>query len=139
MTTPTTPETPLVETPPPTQQVAGGAAMLAPPLSSSQDVIQQQVSAQDYVVLRFAVLGLLVGVAVSLVGVLFLAAIGKAAPEGVLSIGSACVGALATMLVRPPLFPPGRANQQGPPPLFVDRRQQQAPGPPTGVERRRQP
>lgn len=114
--------------------------MLAPPLSSSQDVIQQQVSAQDYVVLRFAVLGLLVGVAVSLVGVLFLAAIGKAAPEGVLSIGSACVGALATMLVRPPLFPPGRANQQGqgPPPLFVDRRQQQAPGPPGGVERRRQ-
>lgn len=95
--------------------------MLAPPLSSSQDVIQQQTSAQDYVVLRFAVLGLLLGVSLSLLGVLFLAAIGKAAPEGVLSIGSASVGALATMLVRPPLFPPGRANQQGPP-IIVDRR-----------------
>ena len=108
--------------PAPVLTTPGGAALLSPPLSSSQDVIQQQTSAQDYVVLRFAVVGLLAGVVVSLIGVLLLAALGKDSPEGVLSIGSACVGALATMLVRPPLFPPGRANQQGGPPLFDRRR-----------------
>lgn len=100
---------------PPT--VSAGAALLTPPLSSPQDVIQQQTSSQDYVVLRFAVMGLLAGVVVSLVGVLLLAANGREAPEGVLSIGSACVGALATMLVRPPIFPPVR------PQVIQDRRQ----------------
>lgn len=98
---------------PPTMNT-GGPALQAPP-STSQEVIQQQTSAQDYVVLRFAVLGLLAAVVVSLLGVLILAATDKPSPEGVLAIGSAAVGALSTMLVRPPLFPPGRANQQGGP------------------------
>lgn len=98
-----------------------GAAVLSPPLSSSQDVIQQQTSAQDYVVLRFAVLGLLIAVAVSLGGVLLLAYSNKNVPEGILAIGSAAVGALSTMLVRPPLFPPAR-----PPTVVVpDRRNPQ--------------
>ena len=90
-----------------------GVALLAPPLSSSQDVIQQQTSAQDYVVLRFAVLGLILAVAVALAGVLVLAYSDKKTPEGVLAIGSAAVGALSTMLVRPPLFPPARAPMPG--------------------------
>lgn len=98
-----------------------GAAVLSPPLSSSADVIQQQTSAQDYVVLRFAVAGLVVAVAVSLIGVLGLGFAGKEVPEGILAMGSAAVGALSTMLVRPPLFPP-----TGPAPVIVaDRRKEE--------------
>lgn len=103
---------------PPT--VAGAAMLLPPPVASSQDVIQQQTSTQDYVVLRFAVVGLLAGIVLSLLGVLILAGFDKDSPEGILSIGSACVGALATMLVRPPLFPPTRPPTQ---PMPGDRRQ----------------
>lgn len=91
-----------------------GAAVLAPPSSTGAEVIQQQTSAQDYVVLRFAVMGLLLAVVSSIGGVLVLAYAGKNVPEGILAIGSAAVGALSTMLVRPPLFPPA-----GPPPPAV--------------------
>lgn len=100
-----------------------GAAVLSPPLSSPAEVIQQQTSAQDYVVLRFAVLGLLLAVAVSLGGVLLLAWSNKNVPEGILAIGSAAVGALSTMLVRPPLFPPSRPEVIVPK-LIPDRRAQ---------------
>lgn len=82
-----------------------GAAVLSPPLSSPAEVIQQQTSAQDYVVLRFAVAGLVMAVVLSLAGVLALGFASREVPEGILAIGSAAVGALSTMLVRPPLFP----------------------------------
>jgi uncharacterized integral membrane protein len=76
-----------------------------PESATATEVIRQQVSSQDYVVLRFAVLGLMLAIIVSLVGVIFLAWQGKELPDGIVAIGSASVGALATMLVRPPLFP----------------------------------
>jgi hypothetical protein len=98
-----------------------GAAVLSPPLSSSADVIQQQTSAQDYVVLRFAVAGLVIAVVVSLIGVLALGFVGKEVPEGILAIGSAAVGALSTMLVRPQLFP------SGPPAVIVGDRRKENP------------
>src|SRR5688572_19878263 len=101
---------PVIPEQPPVEALAPATAtVLAPPSASSQDVIQQQTSAQDYVVLRFAVVGLLAAVVVSLVGVLLLAATNNQTPEGVLAIGSAAVGALSTMLDRPPLFTPGRS------------------------------
>ena len=69
------------------------------------DVIRQQATSQDYVVLRMAVVGLIIATVVALLGTLLLIANGKAAPDGVVAIGSAGVGALATMLVRPPSPP----------------------------------
>lgn len=88
-----------------------------PETATATEVIRQQVSSQDYVVLRFAVIGLMLAIIVSLLGVVFLAWQGKELPDGIVAIGSASVGALATMLVRPPLFPE--------PPRYIstDRRQ----------------
>lgn len=72
---------------------------------SSEQVIQRQQTNQDYIVLRYAVLGLVLAIAITLLGVIFLAYQGKSAPDGVVAMGSAAVGALSTMLVRPPLYP----------------------------------
>ena len=96
------------------------ATPLTAPPSTAQEVIQQQTSTQDYVVLRWAVIGLLAAIVISLVGVLVLAYEGIPTPDGIIAIGSAGVGALATMLVRPPLFPVAPTRQ--PPPPTGDRR-----------------
>jgi uncharacterized integral membrane protein len=85
--------------------VSPGAQLPTPETATATEVIRQQVSSQDYVVLRFAVLGLMLAILVALVGVVFLAWQDKELPDGIVAIGSASVGALATMLVRPPLFP----------------------------------
>lgn len=76
--------------------------LLPPPTAPPSEVIRQQVSSADYVVLRLAVVGLIIAIAVALIGTIFLVWNEKAAPDGVVAIGSAGVGALATMLVRPP-------------------------------------
>ena len=80
-------------------------AASAPP----SEVIRQQSTAQDYVVLRLAVVGLIIATVLALAGTVFLIWSGRAAPDGVVAIGSAGVGALATMLVRPP-SPPAVTN-----------------------------
>lgn len=84
-----------------------------PPVAAA-DVIQQQTSAQDYVVLRFAVIGLIVAINVTLIGVMVLSYGDQNVPEGLIAIGSTAVGALSTMLVRPPLFPPARPAPRPP-------------------------
>jgi hypothetical protein len=66
-----------------------------------REVIRQQATAQDYLVLRVAVIGLILATTITLLGAIMLVAAGKQAPEGIIAIGSAGVGALATMLVRP--------------------------------------
>lgn len=76
-----------------------------PETATSGEVIRQQVSSQDYVVLRLAVIGLMVAILICLLGAIVLAWQGKDLPDGLVAIGSASVGALATMLVRPPLYP----------------------------------
>lgn len=81
------------------------AHLPVPESATATEVIRQQVSSQDYVVLRFAVVGLMLAILVSLLGVIFLAWQERELPDGIVAIGSASVGALATMLVRPPLFP----------------------------------
>ena len=71
---------------------AGGA--------SPTEVIRQQAVTQDFVVLRFAVIGLIVALTISLIGAIVLTYNGREIPEGINAIGSACVGAVSTMLVR---------------------------------------
>lgn len=66
------------------------------------DVIQQQATNQDYIVLRVAVYGLIIIALLAGAGVVFLSFANKDIPEGILALGSTSVGALATMLVRPP-------------------------------------
>lgn len=61
---------------------------------------EEQEAQQDYVVLRLVALGLTSVALVTAVGVMVLAGIGEQVPEGVLSFGSAAVGALATMMTR---------------------------------------
>lgn len=73
---------------------------------TSEQVIQRQSTNQDYIVLRYAVVGLVLAIAITLLGVIFLSHQEKSIPDGVVAMGSAAVGALATMLVRPPLYPP---------------------------------
>lgn len=68
--------------------------------SSAQEVIRHTAVTQDFAVLRFAVLGLIVSNVLALVGVVVLSVMNKEVPEGVIAIGSASVGALSTMLVR---------------------------------------
>lgn len=83
---------------------------LIPPASAApSEVIRQQATSADYVVLRLAVVGLIIATVFALVGTVLLSWYGKAAPDGVVAIGSAGVGALATMLVRPPQ-PPAVTN-----------------------------
>lgn len=77
--------------------------------AAPSEVIRQQATSQDYVVLRLAVVGLIIATVFALVGTVLLSWFGKAAPDGVVAIGSAGVGALATMLVRPPQ-PPAVTN-----------------------------
>ena len=67
-----------------------------------QDVIQQQSANADYLILRFAVIGLITAALVTIIGTLILAWQSIPLPDGILAIGSASVGALATLLVRPP-------------------------------------
>lgn len=67
------------------------------------DALKAQVSNQDYSILRFAVLGLIIAIVFTIIGDIFLLARGNTTPTGMLAIGSAAVGALATMLVKPPL------------------------------------
>lgn len=69
---------------------------------TAADVTKQQAVTQDFAVLRFAVLGLIVSAVLALLGVIYLTDGGKEVPEGVIAIGSACVGALSTLLVRAP-------------------------------------
>lgn len=83
--------------------------LLPPPTASATEVIRQQATSADYVVLRLAVVGLIVATVFALAGTILLSWYGKAAPDGVVAIGSAGVGALATMLVRPPQ-PPAVTN-----------------------------
>lgn len=79
--------------------------LIPPPSVAPADVIRQQATAQDYVVLRLAVAGLILATAIALMGTIALLWTGRDAPDGVVAIGSAGVGALATMLVRPPTPP----------------------------------
>lgn len=87
--------TPSILTAPETQ-------LLTPETAAPHEVIQQQASSQDYFILRIAVIGLIFAVIIALIAVSILAWFEKPLPDGVLAIGSAGVGALATMLVRPP-------------------------------------
>jgi len=80
-----------------------------PPTAPVSEVIRQQATASDYVVLRLAVIGLIIATCLALLGTVALIYFGKTAPDGVVAIGSAGVGALATMLVRPPQ-PPAVTN-----------------------------
>lgn len=68
--------------------------------ASPQEVIRHTAVSQDYTVLRFAVLGLIVSNVLALLGVVVLSVMERDVPEGVIAIGSASVGALSTMLVR---------------------------------------
>lgn len=79
------------------------------PNVAPSEVIRQQSTSQDYVVLRMAVIGLILAISIALFGTIVLIWNGKNAPDGVVAIGSAGVGALATMLVRPPA-PPAVTN-----------------------------
>lgn len=79
------------------------AQLVGPAEATATEVIRQQVLSQDYLVLRFAVLGLILAIVIALAGVIFLSSSGKELPDGIVAIGSAAVGALATMLVRPPM------------------------------------
>jgi uncharacterized integral membrane protein len=67
------------------------------------EALQRQVSNQDYSILRYAVVGLVVAISITIFGDIYLLANDKSTPTGLLAIGSAAVGALATMLVKPPL------------------------------------
>lgn len=73
-----------------------------PPLPALQEETRRQVVGEDYLVLRWAVAGLILAIFVSLMGVITLTWTGATLPDGVIAIGSTAVGALATMLVRPP-------------------------------------
>jgi uncharacterized integral membrane protein len=75
--------------------------LVAPEVAAPKEVIQQQVVSQDYLVLRVAVYGLIISIVMSIIGVVTLAYLNKELPDGVLAMGSAAVGALSTMLVRP--------------------------------------
>lgn len=80
-----------------------GPAQLQAPEATPGEVIRQQASTADYMVLRIAVIGLIVAIVLSLSGVIGLSAWARDVPDALIAVGSAAVGALATMLVRPPL------------------------------------
>ena len=83
--------------------------LTASPGSAPSEVIRQQATTQDYVVLRLAVIGLILAIVLALIGTVALSWYDKTVPDGVIALGSAGVGALATMLVRPPQ-PPAITN-----------------------------
>ncbi|HKZ20481.1 MAG TPA: hypothetical protein VJQ57_10250 [Acidimicrobiia bacterium] len=64
------------------------------------EVIKQQAEKQDFIVLRIAVVGIILSILLAGGGVVFLVSMDKEVPDGILAIGSAGVGALATMMVR---------------------------------------
>ena len=80
-----------------------------PPTAAPSEVIRQQATSQDYVVLRLAVVGLIAVALVALAGTVVLTWFDKAVPDGIMNIGAAGAGALATMLARPPQ-PPAVTN-----------------------------
>lgn len=88
-------------TPGPVPMVPDAKTELSLTEPSSEQVLQRQTTSQDYVVLRYAVIGLILALIISMVGVIYLAWKGIAAPDGIIAIGSAAVGSLATMLIRP--------------------------------------
>lgn len=98
--------------------------ILPPPTSTSAaDVIHQQAAIQDYVILRYAVIGLIMIALVSIVGSLFLIRQYKqevsAGVSAIIALGGAAVGGLSTMLVRPPVYTPPPSVKLG---GVVDRR-----------------
>lgn len=70
--------------------------------ATASEVVNQQVVSHDYSVLRLAVFGLILAILLALIGVVYLTFVERDVPEGLIAIGSTSVGALATMLVRPP-------------------------------------
>lgn len=95
---------------PPGERSPDPQTLIPGPAAAPADVIRQQATSADYLVLRLAVIGLIIATAIALLGTIVLVWQGKAAPDGVVAIGSAGVGALATMLVRPPAPPPAVTN-----------------------------
>lgn len=70
------------------------------------EVIVQQVSNQDYVILRLAVSGLTATLLVVIIGTIILAYQTKELPEGLVAFGGMIAGGLITMLAaRVPLNP----------------------------------
>lgn len=70
--------------------------------AKAQEVLVQQTVNGDYLILKYAVIGLILIANLTMIGSIFLAIQNTSVPEGILAIGSASVGALSTMLVRPP-------------------------------------
>lgn len=102
--TPTPPETSTPSTPP----VPTSTLTAAPESSTSQEVLQQTTSVQDYVILRYAVVGLILIALVAIIGSLLLIKLNDEVQAGVtaiIALGGVAVGGLSTMLVRPPLYP----------------------------------
>lgn len=82
--------------------------LTATPPAKASEVIQQQVSSQDYVILRFAVVGLTLIAVIAIVGSLFLIRENNEVQAGVtaiIALGGVAVGGLVTMLTRVPLVP----------------------------------
>lgn len=89
--------------PPHTQ--ADPQTLIPAPAAPPAEVIRQQQVVSDYTILRLAVLGLIVATVLALLGAVFLLTQERTVPDGIIAIGSSAVGALATMLVRPPAPP----------------------------------
>lgn len=77
-----------------------------PAASTPAEVIQQQTSVQDYVILRYSVIGLIMIALVAIIGSLFLIQQNKGMQDGItaiIALGGVAVGGLSTLLVRTPL------------------------------------
>lgn len=90
----------------PVQPVDMTKLTVTPDTATAREVINQQVTTMDYLVLRYAVIGLIAAIILSILGTLILSVVGSNVPDnvttGLFGMGGAAVGALATMLVRPP-------------------------------------
>lgn len=78
-----------------------------PEASTPAEVIQQQTSVQDYVILRYSVIGLILIALVAIIGSLFLIQQNKSTQDGItaiIALGGVAVGGLSTLLVRTPLY-----------------------------------